>query len=228
MGRYDLGVAHGIPGIMALLARMHAEGIEPESSRSLLSGAVKWLMAAAPTGAVSPRLPYWLAPVGPQLPTRAAWCYGDLGVAAALHMAAVSGRIDGLAEYSIELARETALRCAGVCDAADGSLCHGAAGIGHLFNRLYQASKQPIFRDVAISYFKEALRGRTPGTGVGGYRILLRDADLKDRWVSSPDFLSGAAGIGLALHAALTPIEPAWDRVLGISAPTAQAQDLPP
>jgi hypothetical protein len=38
-------------------------------------------------------------------------------------------------------------------------------------------------------------------------------------WAPVPGLLSGAAGIGLALLAAATPIEPAWDRILLISIP---------
>ena len=38
-------------------------------------------------------------------------------------------------------------------------------------------------------------------------------------WRDEPGFLTGAAGIGLALLAALFPVEPAWDRVLLASIP---------
>jgi hypothetical protein len=33
-------------------------------------------------------------------------------------------------------------------------------------------------------------------------------------WQDDPGFLTGAAGVGLALLAATTPVEPAWDRLL--------------
>jgi lantibiotic biosynthesis protein len=37
-------------------------------------------------------------------------------------------------------------------------------------------------------------------------------------WVPDPGFLTGIAGIGLALLAATTPIDPLWDRLLAVSA----------
>ena len=37
-------------------------------------------------------------------------------------------------------------------------------------------------------------------------------------WADDPGFLGGSAGIALALLAAATPVEPAWDRVLLLSA----------
>jgi lantibiotic biosynthesis protein len=33
-------------------------------------------------------------------------------------------------------------------------------------------------------------------------------------WTGDPGFLTGAAGIGLALLAAVSPVEPEWDRLL--------------
>ena len=37
--------------------------------------------------------------------------------------------------------------------------------------------------------------------------------------MSEPGFLTGAAGIALALLAAVSDVEPAWDRVLLVSIP---------
>ena len=39
-------------------------------------------------------------------------------------------------------------------------------------------------------------------------------------WRDDPGFLNGAAGIGLVLLAAASPLEPEWDRVLLASLPT--------
>jgi hypothetical protein len=38
-------------------------------------------------------------------------------------------------------------------------------------------------------------------------------------WKTEPGFLSGVAGVGLALLAAVTDFEPLWDRVLLVSIP---------
>lgn len=47
-GMIDLGVAHGVPGIIGMLARFVEAGIEPERSRGLLTGAIAWLLEGAP------------------------------------------------------------------------------------------------------------------------------------------------------------------------------------
>ena len=43
-GYYNLGLAHGVPGIIGLLGRIHAAGISRERSSRLLEGAVRWLL----------------------------------------------------------------------------------------------------------------------------------------------------------------------------------------
>src|SRR5690606_8891786 len=44
-GYYNLGLAHGAPGVIALLGRACAAGVEADLAGRLLKGAVPWLMA---------------------------------------------------------------------------------------------------------------------------------------------------------------------------------------
>jgi len=46
--------------------------------------------------------------------------------------------------------------------------------------------------------------------------------------VSDPSLLTGAVGIGLALLAATTPVEPMWDRILLLDLPRRQVRDISP
>ena len=96
-------------------------------------------------------------------------------------------------------------------------LCHGAAGLGHIFNRLFQASGEEVFRDAACSWFEHTLNFKLANEGFGGflfYRVTEEDGAT---WEAEPGILEGAAGIALALLAASTSIEPAWDRMLLVS-----------
>jgi hypothetical protein len=60
---------------------------------------------------------------------------------------------------------------------------------------------------------------RRPGQGIGGFESAEAGASSPERWSEETGFLTGAAGIGLMLLAALTPVEPEWDRVLLLSFP---------
>ena len=59
---------------------------------------------------------------------------------------------------------------------------------------------------------------RRPEGGIGGF-FALDVVNDERRWVADPGLLTGATGIGLALLAAITPVEPAWDRILLVSIP---------
>jgi len=101
----------------------------------------------------------------------------------------------------------------------DAGLCHGACGLGHLFNTLFQTTGNSDFADAARAWFSRALEMRQPKDGLAPfpawfpppYDVFLR----KD----SHGFLVGAAGIGLALLAAIGPFPPAWDRLLLMAGP---------
>ena len=56
-----------------------------------------------------------------------------------------------------------------------------------------------------MRWFRRTLAFRRPGRGIAGFTA----HDGADR-----SLLTGAAGIGLALLAASTAVEPAWDRIL--------------
>src|SRR5262245_30370805 len=79
-GGYDLGLAHGVPGVVALLGLACAAGVAAQMAGPLLDSAVRWLRAQqGPQG-----FAYWAGPDAASGPARLAWCYGDPGVAAAL------------------------------------------------------------------------------------------------------------------------------------------------
>jgi len=99
----------------------------------------------------------------------------------------------------------------------DACLCHGAAGNGHLFNRMFQATGCQEFLDAALFWFSRALEMRDPMGGVAGYRAWKPESTEEPRvnpWVDDPTFLTGASGVALAFLAATASVEPNWDRVL--------------
>ena len=59
---------------------------------------------------------------------------------------------------------------------------------------------------------------RQPGQGIGGYTAQLLGDDGALTW-ADPGLLTGAIGIALALLAATTAVEPAWDRMLLVAIP---------
>jgi len=216
-GYYNLGLAHGVPGVIALLGGVCAAGVRRRKARKLLDGAVAWLLRQKRRSRAGSRFPGWIAPDTPRETCRSAWCYGDPGVAAALLCAARSMGKPGWERKALKLAQRSAERPPEEAGVVDAGLCHGAAGLGHLFNRMYQATGDATLRQAARFWFERTLAMRKPGRGVGGFSALLANEDGTRDWDDDPGLLTGAAGVALALLAATTSIEPAWDRMLLLS-----------
>jgi hypothetical protein len=205
-GYWNLGLAHGAPGVIAVLARFIDAGIEVDRASRLCDGAMAAVLAHARPSSDGDRYPIWHPDA--DAPSRVAWCYGDLGVAFAILAAARARRRDDWRDHALELVHGVARRARADTRVVDAGLCHGAAGNGHLFNRLYQATGDDEFRVAALTWFDDALALRRPD-GIAGFA-----AAVDHGWEPATDLLNGAVGIALALHAAISDDEPGWDRVL--------------
>lgn len=76
------------------------------------------------------------------------------------------------------------------------------------------------FRDAALNWYGRLLTMFRPNTGFGGYSMRAATGpDGTAAWEPWPGFLDGSIGIALALLAAVTPIEPCWDRLILLSSP---------
>ena len=218
-GYYNLGLAHGVAGIIALLGAACAAGVRRRKARKLLDGAVAWLLRQKREDRTGSRFPAWVAPGVKSDSCRSAWCYGDPGVAAALLCAARSVGEPAWEREALEIARGAADRPPEESGVVDAGLCHGAAGLGHIFNRMYQTTGEEVLGRAAGFWFERTLAMRQPDRGVGGFSALAANDDGTRYWVDDVGILTGASGIALALLAATTSIEPAWDRMLLVSVP---------
>ncbi|MFQ5601217.1 MAG: lanthionine synthetase C family protein [Candidatus Krumholzibacteriia bacterium] len=211
-GCYDLGLAHGIPGVIALLGMSSARGIGP---RALLEDAVRWLLAHRVVSASDGGFGSWLTAGGEPIGHRLGWCYGDPGVAAAL---LVASRAAGIGpQTGLEIAVHAAALAPERAGVAGSGLCHGTAGLAHLFNRMHHATGERCLAEAARFWFERTLDPRHACPRIAGDRTGSR-LDAADRVRGhDPGLLEGAAGIALALLAAATDLPPEWDRFLMLS-----------
>jgi hypothetical protein len=220
-GMYDLGLGHGVPGIVAFLAAAHEAGIAKDRTRELIEGAVTWLSSQRlPTGGIG-----CFGYAGDEKDAgcaRLGWCYGDVGVAMVMQRAADAlGRADW-AEEAVRLAHTASRRPLETTGVVDAGFCHGSAGIGHILNRLHQCSGDTELGAAARTWFERTLAMRHPSDGLGGYTFLVPRRDMEGL-VRTPDrgLLNGALGVALALVAVSSSVEPAWDCLLFASPPRA-------
>jgi hypothetical protein len=129
---------------------------------------------------------------------------------------------------ALAVARAAAGRPSDAAGVIDGGLCHGAAGLLQIFNRFHQASGDPLFAATARTWLVRLMEMRKPGEGTAGWLAWRPLGDLTGPnpelgWLPDEGFLTGAAGIGLALLGAISPVEPLWDRALLSAVPPRRA-----
>lgn len=211
-GFYNLGASHGVAGIVGLLGAACQAGVE--GARPLLDAAMSWLLRRRQPAGTAFCFPHFFHPEIEPVMSRLAWCYGDPGMAVTLLVAARGAGRPDWEDAAVATALSAATRPYEAARIRDAGLCHGSAGIAHLFNRLHQATGEPRLAAAARFWFDWTLRFRQPGTGVAGFRSWNTGTDGEESWRDDAGFLEGAAGIGLALLAAVSPVEPEWDRLL--------------
>ncbi len=214
-GTLDLGLAHGIPGVIAFLAQAVEAGIMVEVALPLLGRSIDWLLAQRIAGPDGPTLPAFAEPGARQ--ARVAWCYGDLGASAALAIAGTSCDNQQWLSVAIEMALGASNRAPEHSGVVDAGLCHGSAGVAHIFNRFFQWTGDERFRVAALDWVDWTLSSRSTGEGLAGFRTRWVEPDDSVVWLADPGLLTGIAGIGLALLATQSSVEPEWDSYLLLS-----------
>jgi len=211
-GFHSLNMPYGVLGAIAFLAAARSIGIDAEPT--LLPDSVAWLRALD-RSSDRHRFPGMVA-AGWQEdePMSRGWCSGDLAVGMALVSAGLAAGDTACVEHGVSIAAHGART--GWTE-GDLSLCHGAAGHGHLLNRLAQATGSSELADLARAAYREALAARGDG-GIGGFSRIARGPKSSDPQFA-PGLQLGATGVALALLAAAAPVPPDWDRAFLVILP---------
>lgn len=209
----NLGLAHGMPSVAWFLGKLAENEINGKTARRLLDGFISYILKhTQDPGEHSAFFPQWV--VGESSPgeSRLAWCYGDLGLGTGIFQAAAGSKNKELEKQMVDVLIHSAgrrgLEANGVKDAG---MCHGTAGLAHIFNRMYNYTGRGEFKDAALHWFGETLEMAAFEDGYAGYKRWNR------KWYKEVDIFDGVTGIGLSLLAAVSGIEPAWDRMMLLS-----------
>jgi lantibiotic modifying enzyme len=214
---YNLSMSHGIASIITFLGKVLAAGIHKEKTRELLDGAVKYLLKfKLDRKEFASNFPSWIQEGEPLTASRLAWCYGDLGAGIALYLAAQCAGNKEWEKIAVDtLLDSTSRRGAQENSVLDVGLCHGASGIMHIYNRAYHYTGIDTFKETALYWAEHVLSMATFEDGYAGYKTWR--TEKYGGWTPSTGYLEGVSGIGLALIALLSDIDPKWDYSLFIS-----------
>lgn len=212
-GYLDPGGAHGAAGVLGVLTRVDCRNAD-EGDREIR--VPRRQLASRPPAApgLASRFPSMIVPNGELLVSRSAWCYGDVGIASVLLRAARAISAPEREVAAREAASLPATRNQETASVMGAGLCHGAAGLAHQFNRLYQSLRDPVPKDATVYWALKAVAMRWPGEAIAGYPRW-----YPPTWRADKGILTGAAGVALCLLAEGNGKAPRWDRFLLLSTP---------
>ncbi|WP_405973075.1 lanthionine synthetase C family protein [Streptomyces sp. NBC_00988] len=220
-GHANNGMAHGIGGVLALLALAAGQGTFVNGHTEALGRILVWLDHWREDTGRGPRWPYWITRselrsgrLGPSAPRRPSWCYGTAGLARAQQLAALALG-DAGRQVDAENSLVTALTDpAQLTATTDNGLCHGFAGLAHIAARAADNAHPATVGRLRAAIPVLLAVVHPPGTDPAhAASTLIRDEER------GPGFLDGAAGIALAVIApsTATPPRSAWDACLLIA-----------
>jgi hypothetical protein len=227
-GMLNCGLAHGIPGPLALLSVAAMNGAvvdgQLEAIRHTAERLCQWRHddqwganwpVAVPLDAVRPfdagisheaRAPY-----GPA-PSRAAWCYGSPGIARALWLAGTALDDSVLRTFAIDSMAAVYARPVARRRIDSPTFCHGVAGLQQITLRFANDTGLPMFVDAADTLCRQLLDA-FEAQSLLGYRHI----EAGGQRIDQPGLLDGAAGVAMVLLAGATPVDPSWDALFLLS-----------
>ncbi|GAB3258582.1 lanthionine synthetase C family protein [Kineosporia babensis] len=211
-GHHNCGLAHGVPGPLAILSLAWTAGIQVPRAREALQAAASWLVAHH---SGTPEAPDWpdAVPLGSSTatqrcgPGRAAWCYGAPGVARSLYLASVACDETLWRETALRTIRAVANRPVADWQLITPGFCHGTAGLAQILARFAADTANPQITAAARVAREELTLGFEADSVLG-----VRAVEPGQVRVDHPGLLDGAPGVALALLGVPATADPAWDR----------------
>lgn len=200
----DLGMAHGVPGVIAFLGTAISSDVLPprmeKAAVSITREAINWLRvqelgerdSAFFPSAVFERAERQVDCTHQEiLSFRPSWCYGDLSVAVAAWFAGDVLSDPDVLEWSINLTQRSTERMRP--DVMDPFLCHGCAGVAQALRTLGTRARDGITCTNAIRVATRCIEAVEEALQANGAQEA--PSDIRH----APGFLQGYAGVGLFL-----------------------------
>ena len=204
----DLGVAHGMPSILSLYARIYSR-IEnnklKERIKNDITKGINFLYHCAQNSPnKSSVFPCKLVDNNKFFgyPSRLGWCYGDLPIAYQISHMGVLLQDENILNFGKTLIEVVLSRDieSGYTGIKDNCICHGIAGIIIILKKI-KGIKIVELEDKltdAIYYWEQMLLKKVDD--LGGLYTCFYDTDKdEDLLIIDPGLLEGVSGIGLAL-----------------------------
>lgn len=228
-GNLNCGLAHGIPGPLAVLSLALRAGLSTSGLPHAIIRIADWLcehrcddswgvnwpgmVAIAKTeGSQGAAMQAGSAQALADGPSRAAWCYGSSGIARALWLAGEALDRTDYRELAVSAMEAIFRRPVAERRIDSPTFCHGVAGLLAIAQRFANDTGASVFIDESRILVQQLLDRYQPKSLLG-----FRNLEVEDHEVDQPGLLDGSPGIALVLLAAATSVEPTWDRLFLLS-----------
>jgi len=214
---YNLSLSHGISSIIYFLSNLYLKSDDKEKTYNLLSKAITYLESnIQPYDKIGSYFSSWAMDNDETEKSRLAWCYGDMGIAISLWQAGNNTNTQKWKDLAEEIMLHSATRRDIISEHVnDSGLCHGSAGLGLIFARMYNYTDRLEFKDAANYWLNVTLEFANNEDGIAGYKTY-RTKDYGG-YIKDTSFLEGVSGVGLFLISTISEIEPVWDTTILLS-----------
>ncbi|PWK18080.1 lanthionine synthetase-like protein [Arcicella aurantiaca] len=214
----NLGLAHGLCGILMILLKIHAKGICKTQIEEIVSGGINFILSyKTPQDFATGKYSFFPLTINEKEPwnsdknieeygSRLGWCYGDLNEILLLYTASKQFGVPEWADIADEVGCNTIERKnRKETIVIDSHICHGSIGMAQYYKRFYEMTALPIYEE-------------------GYYYWIERTLQFLEKETTDPLFrshagelLEGFVGISLGLISAVSEEDLKWDSVFLLS-----------
>jgi lantibiotic modifying enzyme len=202
-GVFDTGLAHGISGSLAILAKASLKGITVPGQTEAMQRIIFWLKSHRTD--VSDYKNVWPGYVHlqnqkeiiPQSSYRDGWCYGAPGIAFSLFLAGCALKDSNLYEYAVKAMESVCERFTNQNTLTCPSICHGLSGLLITVHQMYLATKSEVFLNTSKSISEHILKLYNEKFPIGFKSDMTHNS--KHTFIDNPGFLDGTSGIVMSL-----------------------------
>lgn len=219
--RYDLGLPHGITGVLYFINKCYQEKVLPALCEALLKkGITFFLNNIQDEEKVRSFFPYWIATSkydnrkNSPARSRLGWCYGDLSTLYTLLQLSRTVKDRGLEDAVLKMLLRTCERKEPAeTDIEESGFCHGTSGVGYIYLKLFRQTKLPVFKETADYWYHQTCK---LGNEQGPAGYLFHSG--QELGIPVSGILEGLGGVTLTFLAYLYPdLEENWDECLFLS-----------
>jgi len=213
LNKVNFGMAHGLPSILKFCLECYKKNICTAEAKKLALDIADFLKSNVRENTKRSMFPNILT-IDEQSTgfSRVGWCYGDLSIGFILYQAGMAFDEQELKAFATEILIHTSKRrTEQETLVKDAGICHGSAGIAHIYNKMWHYTKNDIFKETCDFWIQKTLDFSIHEDAFAGYKAYAPTESGKH--MNSFGLLNGVSGIGLVLISYLTG-DFSWDYCL--------------